>query len=55
MIREHTHIENHQITRIGGLRAAVLEANDRIVSTASLNIGVAAAAAAPHSSLLAYI
>jgi VIT1/CCC1 family predicted Fe2+/Mn2+ transporter len=37
------HHETHQITRIGWLRAAVLGANDGIVSTASLIIGVAAA------------
>jgi VIT1/CCC1 family predicted Fe2+/Mn2+ transporter len=39
------HIERHNIGRIGWLRAAVLGANDGIVSTASLVIGVAAAAA----------
>lgn len=37
------HIERHYSTRIGWLRAAVLGANDGIVSTASLVIGVAAA------------
>lgn len=39
------HLENHQVSRIGWLRAAVLGANDGIVSTASLIVGVAAAAA----------
>ncbi|CAN5399775.1 VIT family protein [soil metagenome] len=38
-----THRENHRIKRIGWLRAAVLGANDGIISTASLIIGVAAA------------
>ena len=37
------HAEKHQVSRIGWLRAAVLGANDGIVSTASLIIGVAAA------------
>ncbi len=37
------HIERHNIARVGWLRAAVLGANDGIVSTASLVIGVAAA------------
>ena len=37
------HIERHLIHRIGWLRAAVLGANDGIVSTASLIVGVAAA------------
>ncbi len=36
------HRERHRFTRIGWLRAAVLGANDGIVSTASLMIGVAA-------------
>lgn len=39
-----THREAHYISRIGWLRAAVLGANDGIVSTASLIVGVAAAA-----------
>ena len=38
------HAERHLIQRIGWLRAAVLGANDGIVSTASLIVGVAAAA-----------
>ncbi|MES2280066.1 MAG: VIT family protein [Pseudomonadota bacterium] len=37
------HIERHRTSRIGWLRAAVLGANDGIVSTASLMLGVAAA------------
>ncbi len=39
-----SHRESHLVSRIGWLRAAVLGANDGIVSTASLMIGVAAAA-----------
>jgi len=39
------HAEQHRHTRIGWLRAAVLGANDGIVSTASLVLGVAAAGA----------
>jgi vacuolar iron transporter family protein len=47
-----THKEWHRSDRIGWLRAAVLGANDGIVSTASLVVGVAAASAAPDSVLL---
>lgn len=47
----HRHTERHRTERIGWLRAAVLGANDGIVSTASLVLGVAAASAS-HSSLL---
>ena len=47
------HAENHRTARIGWLRAAVLGANDGIVSTASLLIGVAAAGANPASILVA--
>lgn len=43
MSRLHTHRERHAVDRIGWLRAAVLGANDGIVSTASLVVGVAAA------------
>lgn len=39
------HFERHLVSRIGWLRAAVLGANDGIVSTASLILGVAAAGA----------
>ena len=45
MSRLHAHGEAHLVARIGWLRAAVLGANDGIVSTASLIVGVAAAAA----------
>jgi VIT1/CCC1 family predicted Fe2+/Mn2+ transporter len=49
----HRHREHHLVERIGWLRAAVLGANDGIVSTASLIVGVAAAAAAKSDILLA--
>ena len=39
------HPESHLVSRIGWLSAAVLGANDGIISTASLIVGVAAAAA----------
>ena len=47
----HRHLERHRTDRIGWLRAAVLGANDGIVSTASLVVGVAAASAS-HSNVL---
>ncbi|MEE3635896.1 VIT family protein [Pseudomonas sp. AL 58] len=47
------HIEAHKTQRIGWLRAAVLGANDGIVSTASLILGVAAAGASAASILIA--
>jgi vacuolar iron transporter family protein len=47
------HIERHRTHRIGWLRAAVLGANDGIVSTASLVMGVAAAGASSKSILIA--
>ena len=47
------HIERHRNQRIGWLRAAVLGANDGIVSTASLILGVAAAGAGPKNILIA--
>ena len=47
------HAERHQVQRIGWLRAAVLGANDGIVSTASLLVGVAAAASSKGEVLLA--
>ena len=53
MSRLRTHPESHLVDRIGWLRAAVLGANDGIVSTASLIVGVAAAAAAPGDILIA--
>ncbi len=47
------HFEQHYAERIGWLRAAVLGANDGIVSTASLVVGVAAAQAARSDVLVA--
>lgn len=55
MSRLHTHSERHLVARIGWLRAAVLGANDGIVSTASLIVGVAAAAASQGEVLVAGI
>ena len=53
MTRLRLHPEHHLVARIGWLRAAVLGANDGIVSTASLVVGVAAAATAPGEVLIA--
>ncbi|WP_293604323.1 VIT1/CCC1 transporter family protein [Polaromonas sp. UBA4122] len=49
----HRHTERHRTDRIGWLRAAVLGANDGIVSTASLVVGVAAAHSSQGSILVA--
>jgi VIT1/CCC1 family predicted Fe2+/Mn2+ transporter len=51
MARSHT--ERHLVKRIGWLRAAVLGANDGIISVASLIVGVAAAATSPSEVLVA--
>ena len=51
----HRHREHHLVERIGWLRAAVLGANDGIVSTASLAVGVAAAAASKNDILLSAV
>jgi len=48
-----SHREHHRTDRIGWLRASVLGANDGIVSTASLLLGVAAANAAPGDVMVA--
>jgi vacuolar iron transporter family protein len=48
-----SHTERHRTNRIGWLRAAVLGANDGIVSTASLVLGVAAAGASSQNILIA--
>ena len=48
-MRHNRHSENHRTQRIGWLRAAVLGANDGILSTSSLVVGVAAAHAARTS------
>jgi VIT1/CCC1 family predicted Fe2+/Mn2+ transporter len=47
------HFETHRTHRVGWLRAAVLGANDGIVSTASLVLGVAAAGAGSQGILVA--
>jgi len=49
------HLERHRTERIGWLRAAVLGANDGIVSTASLVLGVAAANATHGNVIVAGI
>lgn len=49
------HSETHLVSPIGWLRAAVLGANDGIVSTASLIVGVAASAAGSSEILIAGI
>ena len=53
MSRLRAHPESHLVERIGWLRAAVLGANDGIVSTASLIVGVAVAAAQQSDILIA--
>ena len=52
-IAKEQHTEHHRIHRSGWLRAAVLGANDGILSTASLILGVAAANATRGSIILA--
>ena len=47
------HLEAHKTHHVGWLRAAVLGANDGIVSTASLLLGVAAAGSSQHAILVA--
>ena len=49
----HPASESHRTDRIGWLRAAVLGANDGIISTASLMLGVAAASANPREVVVA--
>lgn len=48
-----SHSEIHMVQRIGWLRAAVLGANDGLVSTSSLVVGVAAAGSGKHAVLIA--
>ncbi len=50
--KPHAHQEHHRADRIGWLRAAVLGANDGIISVASLVVGVAAAGATQGNVLL---
>ena len=52
MSRLKTGAEGHYINRVGWLRAAVLGANDGIISTSSLIVGVAAATAKPSDILV---
>ena len=47
------HREQHRTTRLGWLRAAVLGANDGLISTSSLVVGVAAAGPAQEAVILA--
>ena len=50
-----SHAEYHRVDRVGWLRAAVLGANDGIISTASLIVGVAAVSTKPSEILLTAI
>jgi VIT1/CCC1 family predicted Fe2+/Mn2+ transporter len=52
MARARRHKEHHKTSRVGWLRAAVLGANDGIVSTASLIVGVAAAGSSESAIVL---
>ncbi|RYE03514.1 MAG: VIT family protein [Sphingomonadales bacterium] len=52
-MRAIEHRERHLVARVGWLRAAVLGANDGIVSTSSLIVGVAAASPDRHAILVA--
>jgi VIT1/CCC1 family predicted Fe2+/Mn2+ transporter len=51
-MHDRAHGETHYVTRIGWLRAAVLGANDGLLSTSSLMVGVAAAAAGSSQIIL---
>jgi VIT1/CCC1 family predicted Fe2+/Mn2+ transporter len=53
IVPRSTHPERHSVSRIGWLRAAVLGANDGIVSTGSLIVGVAAANASRPDVIIA--
>lgn len=48
-----SHPERHLVERIGWLRAAVLGANDGVISTASLMVGVASASTSAHEVIVA--
>ena len=52
MARGRRHTEHHKTSRVGWLRASVLGANDGIVSTASLIVGVAAAGSSESAIVL---
>lgn len=49
----HHQLEKHYVNRVGWLRAAVLGANDGLLSTTSIVIGVAAAEPERHIIILA--
>lgn len=49
----HQHLEKHYVNRVGWLRAAVLGANDGLLSTTSIVIGVAAAQPERNTIILA--
>ncbi|MDP2320531.1 MAG: VIT family protein [Acidobacteriota bacterium] len=49
----HAAMEAHRTSSIGWLRAAVLGANDGVISTASLMLGVAAASSNPRDTVVA--
>jgi vacuolar iron transporter family protein len=53
MARPPRHSEQHVVERLGWLRASVLGANDGVLSTSSLIIGVATAHGTPGSILIA--
>ncbi|MGQ3672436.1 VIT1/CCC1 transporter family protein [Xanthobacter sp. TB0136] len=55
MAQARMHAERHFVNRIGWLRAAVLGANDGIISTGALMVGVATASAQPKQVLVAGI
>ena len=52
MMEPEQMIERHTLARVGWLRATVLGANDGIVSTASLIVGITAAAFTTGAALL---
>ena len=54
-MRHSYHAEQHYMERAGWLRAAVLGANDGIISVTSLIIGVAASGASTHTLLITCI
>jgi VIT1/CCC1 family predicted Fe2+/Mn2+ transporter len=53
MMASRKHLERHRVGRLGWLRAAVLGANDGLLSTASIIIGVASASNTRASILIA--
>jgi VIT1/CCC1 family predicted Fe2+/Mn2+ transporter len=55
MVRFRRHVEKHAVTHLGWLRAAVLGANDGVLSTSSLIVGVATAGGSSHAVLIAGI